>query len=68
MQHLAIDLGGKESQVCIRDKAEKILDERKVLTRRLGEYLAKQPASRVIVETSAEAFAVADLARSADTM
>jgi transposase len=65
VQHLAIDLGGKESQICIRDKAENILEERKVLTRRLGEYLSKQPASRVIVETSAEAFAVADLARSA---
>src|SRR5678815_6069540 len=65
MQHLAIDLGGKESQICVRDAKEKILDERKVQTKRLGEYLAKQPQSRVILETSAEAFAVADLARHA---
>lgn len=63
MQHLAIDLGGKESQICVRDSKEKILDERKYPTRKLGEYLAKQPPSRVILETSAEAFAVADLAR-----
>ena len=65
MQHLAIDLGGKESQICVRDAKEKILEERKYPTKRLGEYLAKQPPSRVILETSAEAFAVADLARHA---
>src|SRR5262245_19829514 len=65
MQHLAIDLGGKESQICVRDATEQILEERRLPTKRLGEYLAKQPPSRVIVETSAEAFAVADLARRA---
>lgn len=65
MQHLAIDLGGRESQICLRDAKEKILEERKYPTKRLGEYLAKQPPSRVILETSAEAFAVADLARRA---
>lgn len=65
MQHLAIDLGGKESQICVRDSKEKILEERRLPTKRLGEYLAKQPPSRVILETSAEAFAVADLARHA---
>ena len=65
MQHLAIDLGGKESQICVRDSMEKILEEKRWPTRKLGEYLAQQPHSRVILETSAEAFAVADLARSA---
>lgn len=65
MQHLAIDLGGKESQICVRDATERILDEKRWLTRKLGEYLTKQPHSRVILETSAEAFAVADLARQA---
>jgi transposase len=65
MQHLAIDLGGKESQICVRDAKENILEERRCPTKRLGEYLAKQPPSRVILETSAEAFAVADLARRA---
>lgn len=63
MQHIAIDLGGKESQICVRDEALRIVDEKRYATRRLGEYLATRPASRVIVETSAEAFAVADLAR-----
>ena len=65
MQHLAIDLGGKESQICVRDQTQRILEEKRYATKRLGEYLAKQPPSRVIVETSAEAFAVADLARKA---
>jgi transposase len=65
VQHLAIDLGGKESQICVRDSTEKILEEKRWPTRKLGEYLAKQPHSRVILETSAEAFAVADLAQKA---
>lgn len=65
MQHIAIDLGGKESQICVRDRTERIIEEKRYSTKRLGEYLAKQLPSRVIVETSAEAFAVADLARKA---
>ena len=65
MQHLAIDLGGKESQICVRDSKEQILEEKRWPTRKLGEFLAKQPHSRVILETSAEAFAVADLAQKA---
>jgi transposase len=65
VQHIAIDLGGKESQICVRSETQDILEEKRFLTKRLGEYLAKQVASRVIVETSAEAFAVADLGRKA---
>ena len=38
MQHLAIDLGGRESQICVRGPKEEILEERKVPTKRLGEY------------------------------
>ena len=34
MQHLAIDLGGKESQICVRDAKEEILEERKYPTNR----------------------------------
>lgn len=62
MQHIAIDLGGRESQICVRDQTTRIIDEKKHTTKKLGEYLARQERSRVIVETSAEAFAVADLA------
>ncbi len=49
-----LDLGGKESQICVRDAKENILDERRCLTKRLGEYLAKQPPSRVILELPGE--------------
>ena len=62
MQHLAIDLGSRESQVSVRDQAGTVLSERKVATARLPGYLAKQTPSRVIIETSAEAFFVADAA------
>lgn len=62
MEHVAIDLGGKKSQVCVRSADGKVLLERKILTSRLGSFLKKQPFSRVVVETCAEAFSVADKA------
>lgn len=62
MQHLAIDLGSRESQICIRNADGDILSERKIPTARLPNFLARQPLSRVIVETSAEAFLIADAA------
>jgi transposase len=62
MQHFAIDLGSRESQVCIRNETGQIMLERRVLTRALPNLLRKQPRSRVVMETCAEAFAVADAA------
>jgi len=62
MQHVAIDLGGRESQVCVRGESGKILLEQRVATRSLGIFLERQPHSRVVLETCAEAFRVADLA------
>lgn len=62
MQHVAIDLGGTKSQVCVRRADGQILHESSVETARLGPYLKRQPTSRVILETCAEAFHVADLA------
>jgi transposase len=62
MEHVAIDLGGRESQLCVRSCDGTILEEKRCLTRDLGTYLAKRPASRVILETCAEAFHVADRA------
>lgn len=64
MQHVAIDLGGRESQVCIRAADGLILLERKLATRSLAAFLARQPPSRVVVETCTEAFSVADMAAS----
>jgi len=60
MEHIAVDLGGRESQVCIRDEQGTIVEERRWPTARLGEYFQKHSSARVVVETSAEAFAVAD--------
>jgi len=62
MQHLAIDLGGTKSQICVRTAAGQILHEQALETARLGAYLKRQPASRVVLETCSEAFGVADLA------
>jgi transposase len=60
MDHVAIDLGGRESQVCVRDGSAAIVAERRCRTSDLALFLAKRPPSRVILETCAEAFGVAD--------
>jgi transposase len=62
MQHFAIDLGSMESQICVRRPDGQIAIERKVPTASLKSYLKGQPKSRVVLETCAEAFRVADLA------
>lgn len=65
MDHIAIDLGSRESQVCVRSSDGGIVEERRVGTRSLGRYLAGRPKSRVVVEACAEAFPVADVALAA---
>src|SRR5258707_2974124 len=62
MEHVAIDLGGRESQVCVRSADGTILEQKRWATKELAEYLQARPLSRVIVETCAEAFSVADAA------
>ena len=62
MQHVAIDLGGKESQVCVRAADGQILHESKIATLRLPQFLRRQAPSRVILESCAEAFRIADAA------
>jgi transposase len=66
MQHVAIDLGKRESQVCVRAADGQIKLERKLPTAALQAFLSQQPPSRVIVETCAEAFSVADSAVAAN--
>lgn len=65
MNHVAIDLGSKESQVCIRRADGEILEETRHPTRKLGQWMKSWEPSRVILETSAEAFAIADQALAA---
>lgn len=61
MEHLAIDLGKRESQICLRDERGEILEEARVDTGEIGKYLGRRPRqARVILETCAEAFNVAD--------
>src|SRR5208283_2087122 len=60
MEHIAIDLGSRESQICVRSASWEILEEKRWATKALGGYLKLRPPSRVILETCAEAFRVAD--------
>ena len=62
MEHLAIDLGGRESQICVRSSGGQIVEERRCRTAALAEYLARRPKCRVVMETCSEAFGVADAA------
>ena len=62
MDHVAIDLGGRESQICVRSSDGKIVEELRLSTASIGRYLGKRPMSRVVVETCTEAFSVADQA------
>jgi len=65
MHHAAIDLGSKESQICIRQPDGAIVEERKLPTRKLTELVKTWPTSRVVMEACAEAFKIADAALAA---
>jgi len=62
MHHLAVDLGSRQSQVCLRSAEGEIQKEAKISNGSLEAAFASFPKSRVVVESSSEAFAVADLA------
>jgi transposase len=61
VEHVAIDLGGRESQVCIRNGTGGIVLEERVSTAKLRRFLDR-PKARVILETCSETFGAADLA------
>jgi transposase len=63
MDHVAIDLGSKKSQICVRSPDGEIVEEKRWETWELDRYLASRPKSRVVVETCGEAFGIADAAR-----
>lgn len=63
MEHIAIDLGGRESQLCVRAADGTILVEKRVKTAELARHLAQRGPSRVVLETCCEAFAIADAAK-----
>ena len=63
MEHVAIDWGGRESQICVRTGDGEIVESRRLRTAKLVEYLARRPESRVIIEACTQAFAIADQAK-----
>jgi transposase len=65
MNHVAIDLGGKESQICVRSSDGQIVQEDRCSTLRLREYVTGLAPAKVVLETCAEAFKVADWAQAA---
>jgi transposase len=65
MEHVAIDLGGRESQICVRAADGAIRVETRCRTTDLPNFFTDQAPSRVILETCAEAFHVAEHARKA---
>ncbi len=62
MEHVAIDLGGRQSQVCARTADGHILLEQRVATSSLERFFRQQEPSRIVLETCSEAFRVADWA------
>lgn len=62
MEHLAIDLGGRESPMCVRSSDGQMVEERRCRTAAVPKYPATRPRSRVVVETCSEAFGIADAA------
>lgn len=62
MDHVGIDIGSRESQVCVRNAAGEITEEMRCKTGSLGVVFAGRAKSRVIVETCTEAFRIADAA------
>lgn len=65
MNHLAIDLGSRKSQVCVRAEGGAIVHEGSYRTQDLEAVLCQQEPSHVVLETSAEAFTVARWAEQA---
>jgi transposase len=65
VNHVAIDLGSKASQICIRRADGTIAQQGKLPTKELAAHFATWEPSRIVMETSAESFAVADSALAA---
>ena len=65
MDHVAIDLGGRESQICVRQPDGAVVEQRRLRTGEVPTYLQRRAHSRVIVETCSEAFWIADAAMAA---
>ena len=65
MNHVAVDLGSRQSQFCVRSSTGEIEQEGRVATPKLESFFSELPHSRVVLETCAESFAVAEMAKRA---
>ena len=63
MDHIGIDLGGRDSQVCVRNSTGAITEEARRPTIELGRWLASRAPARVVLETCTEAFRLAGIAQ-----
>ena len=63
MNHVAIDLGGRESQIYVSASDGTVLEQKRMATLALKEMFRQMPHSRVIMETCSESLFVADAAR-----
>lgn len=50
MDHSGIDLGGRDSQVCVRNQTGAILEQARHPATALGAWLARRAPARVVVE------------------
>lgn len=64
MNHVAVDLGLRKSQYCVRSADGQVLSEAKVETKALKGVFAQWEKSRIVLESCAEAFTIADHASS----
>jgi len=62
VDHVGIDIGGRETQVCVRSAAGEVLEEVRCRTSDLDKVLSGRSRSCVVVETCTEAFRIANMA------
>ena len=62
MDHIGIDIGSRQSQICARRSDGTVVWEERVDTTSIPHLLNELPRSRVILETSSEAMALGDAA------
>jgi len=62
VKHIALDLGSRESQLCVRTRQGEIIREDKLENAAIENALKSTEKGRVVLESSSEAFAVADIA------
>lgn len=65
MNHVAVDLGSRKSQYCVRSPDGQVVTEAKIETRALKGFFGTLDKSRVVLETCSEAFKIAEYASSA---